>query len=183
MSSTIDKLRAEFSEMSETLAALIQRSKVHYADWDRGRGVVVIAPDYYFDQLPPDDIAEQLSLKRRYERWLERLRVLLKNAPNQLTRDLKSADEHFRLWLEFHGDNWSLKIDPNHNVQRFQGQAAEFVSILAIFGASTPDLFLVPDTNSLLQSADAAGYRIVAGREDFTFTLPPTVLRELDQLK
>ena len=42
---------------------------------------------------------------------------------------------------------------------------------------------LVPDTNPLIRCPEPAEYAVVAGVDAFEFTLLPTVLGELDELK
>jgi len=109
--------------------------------------------------------------------------VLIKGAPPSLARQLKDSDKHFMTWLEL-GSNWSLSTDKKANEQKIREAAAKLHAVVSVLSAGPREqLILVPDTNSLLGSADPTAYRSISAQKSFEFLLLPTVLSELDELK
>lgn len=154
---------------------------LHVATFESG-AVIYVGPQHYFTDLTPEQMNVQLGLKRDYDRWIERVRLLLSSAPKRLEADIKKADDACRRWIEL-SSNWSIRPNPNHNVQHLRGDFAGAAELLNILGPDDGRIFVVPDTNSLLASANPTIYRMPAGRDEFFFVLTPTVLRELDELK
>lgn len=144
--------------------------------------VVYVGPRFFFGQLSTEQQRTQLDIKREYDRWIERVRVLFSGAPEKLKRQLDKIDRACSLWIEQKG-NWAIRPDPDHNVRKAKDDFAAAADLLDVLGADDVRSFVVPDTNSLLQNADPTAYRSVVGNDSFTFVLMPTVLRELDELK
>jgi hypothetical protein len=152
--------------------------------FDRFSGAALwVVPEFYFEERSAEQRATQLALRRRYEVLIEILRVILRGAPNDLLSRLEDTDKHFRDWLELNG-SWSVTQDPKENARKSVEAARPLQQILDVLDvASKGELILVPDTNSLLSTADPVDYRKVANQDGFVFMLLPTVLGELDRLK
>lgn len=149
-------------------------------------GFVMIPPpsDFYWGPLTPELQALQHEVKREYEPIFELLQVLLRQAPEQLGRDLGEANRRFRHWLELDERNYALTPDVEANETAFRNEMSAFDPILeTLTAAGAGRTFVVPDTNSLLAQPDPLEYRAVAGTEVFAFMLLPAVLGELDRLK
>jgi len=144
--------------------------------------VIFIGPQHYFDKLPPDRQKFQLDLKRDYERWIERVRLLLASAPKNLERQIDKADKACRAWIEL-SSTWSVKPNREHNATQVTSDFGIAAELLDVFGIDDGRTLLVPDTNSLLADADPTSYRRAVDQLGFLFILTPTVLRELDELK
>jgi len=180
--STASRLRSQLSSIVIGLSDLIKALPVRR--FERfSPGVVVFAPEFYFAEPSPDQRATQFALKRKYEVFLEILRIMLRGAPHELARQLDEADKRFRDWLELNC-SWSVTPSPIENANNAQSAAQQLEKILGVLESTiTNDLILVPDTNSLLSAADPTEYRRVIGQDSFIFMLLPAVLGELDHLK
>jgi hypothetical protein len=144
---------------------------------------VIVGPDFHFGERSASQRATQLTLKREYETVFEILRVILRKAPKDLAGQLEQADKSFRHWLELDG-SWSVGPNQVENANQAKEAAKPLEQILNVLDAVGKDeMILVPDTNSLLSTADPTKYRQVAGQNSFVFMLLPTVLGELDRLK
>lgn len=176
------RLRSELSSVITGLSALIQSLAIRR--FDRfGGGFVVICPEFYFTERSAEQQAAQLALKRQYDVLIEILKVILRGATNDLQKRLEDADKHFRDWLELNG-SWSVTPNPTENARKSEAAGQPLLQILDVLDhASKDELILVPDTNSLLSTADPVEYRKVANQDSFVFMLLPTVLGELDRLK
>ncbi len=181
MPSTIEKLRAEFTALTESLDALIREVPIKWLD-RHSRNVVIIAPEFYFAKRSAEQEASQLRLKRRYDTWKQLVDSVFRGSPDSLRKKIKSADDRFTTWLEFN-TNWGLSSDVAKNAEKFREQAAEYDTLLKMFATTDGALIVVPDTNALVAHADPVEYRALVGRDGFQFFLLPVVLGELDQLK
>jgi predicted ribonuclease YlaK len=101
----------------------------------------------------------------------------------ELVKQLTDADEGFRNWLEL-SRNWNVTLDRAENAKQVRLSAERLEKILSVLdAASTNEVILVPDTNSLIAESDPTKYRALIGQESFVFMLLPTVLSQLDRLK
>lgn len=178
--STAKRLREKIDKIAAQLGELILTLKV--TTYEPRPGVLYVGAKHSFAHLSPQQQNTQLLMKRQYERWLERVRILLANAPRRLEYEIEKADNACRRWIEL-SENWSVRPDPDHNVSCLRADFGQAAALLEVLGEDDDRLFLVPDTNSLLANADPTSYRQAVGRDEFVFLLTPTVLRELDQLK
>lgn len=181
MKSTTARLREGIDALVEDLAALVQELKVKdNRFWDSE--IIYVAPDWAWDDPSKEQRARQLSLKRRYDVLSERLTLLVSGAPDELTDQLRDADEGIRRWIELES-NWHLSPDAEANVRALREDAAAIGEVLGVLErVAAGESFVIPDTNSMLQAPDPTAYRgILEGA--FVFTLLPTVLGELDHLK
>jgi len=177
-----DRLSNALNAVVEDLVALTLSVEVNYWDYS-GRGVVVIAPNNHWHERTPTQQHAHLAIMRRYKQIIELISVLIKGAPPSLARQLKDSDKHFMTWLEL-GSNWSLSTDKKANEQKIREAAAKLHAVVSVLSAGPREqLILVPDTNSLLGSADPTAYRSISAQKSFEFLLLPTVLSELDELK
>jgi len=183
LASTAGLLRQALDAVTDGLDSLIRTLPIKDNRWHEP-GIVYVAPDYAWGDIAAGERAQQLSLKRSYDLVSERLRLLVAGAPEELTRQLADADVAFRVWVELDYSNWHLSPSSDSNVEALRADAAAISRILDIverLGAG--ETFAIPDTNSLLRAPDPVAYRDVLGQNEFTFTLLPTVLGELDRLK
>jgi rRNA-processing protein FCF1 len=180
--STAIRIRRDLSAIVDGFSEIVRSLPVRCLE-PQGTGIGFIAPAYYWGEPSPGQRAAQTKLKQQYEPISELLRLLVRQAAEDLVSQLEDADSKFRIWIELK-DNWSLSQEPGSNENAFRSDAAAFDRILSVLDAmGNGDLLIVADTNSLLTSPDPTEYRSVAGQDTFTFMLLPTVLGELDRLK
>jgi hypothetical protein len=180
--SLASRLRCGLSDVVAGLSDLIRKLRIRRFQQSPGP-FFVVAPEFYFEERSADELAIQLALKRKYETIAEILNVVLLDAPQDLKGRLEQADRQFRDWLELRG-SWGVTLNPAENAEQAETAGKEFEQILGVLDvASSDETILIPDTNSLLSTADPTHYRQVAGQDSFVFLLLPTVLGELDRLK
>lgn len=181
--STASRLREELSDLVDGLANLVQALPIREFQRESDFLVFVGRSDFCFGEPSSAQRAIQVELKRRYETASELLKILLSRGPDDLVGRLKEADTTFRDWLELNG-NWSVTSDSAENARKVRESAKLFERILSVLDVVSDDeIIVVPDTNSLLSSAEPTEYRTVIGQNSFVFMLLPTVLGELDRLK
>jgi len=182
MKTTSEKIRSELNSITKRLCELIRELPIKRLN-RHGTGVVIFAPEYFFEEPSPIQRNIQLNLKNQYDKISELLKLIFQNAPTDITYKLDQVDKLFRIWLQLES-NWSVEPNPNQNVQKLLKDSAQFNPILDILDASnTKDISIIPDTNSLLISCDPLAYKNSLNIESFTILLLPTVLSELDKLK
>lgn len=182
MNTTARRIRSALQNITDQLAALIKDIPIKYLH-RFGDGIVVIAPEYYWGERTPGQTNAQIELKKKYDTISEILRLIFSKAPKDVSGRLEQADKLFRRWLQLE-PNWSLSDNRPENERRLREDIKELEQLLDILEASRADyLILIPDTNSLLVSADPVEYRRIADEKSFIFLLLPTILRELDELK
>lgn len=178
----IERLRQRMDKIVNEFSALVGELPIRHMN-RVSPGVVIIAPEYYFEEPSDQQRAVQMRVKRDYEAIVELLNLMLRKAPEDLIAQMKDSDKQFRVWLEL-GHNWGVKCDPKQNAAGVKSAAHEFEKIFSVLEKSA-DLktILVPDTNSLIVQPDPVQYREIAEAQSFVFMLLPTVLGELDRLQ
>lgn len=176
------KLRSSLNQMTDELSVLIREIPVEYRDC-LGGGIPIAAPELYWGERSPKQSSVQLDLKRRFDKWAELLKVVLRGAPEDAIEELLQADEQFRVWLQLES-NWSISQNRDQNEQNFRNDVRQLEKMLDVLDANgAAKVVVVPDTNSIVGEPDPTKYRTGIGVTDFTFLLLPTVLSELDELK
>jgi len=146
-------------------------------------GIAIVAPEHYFDKLPPEQESIQIKLKRKYETIAELLALLFRSAPDGVAYKLDEADKEFRAWLELE-PRWSLSENKTSNEEQIKKASKKLENLIDILEIDkNGHVIIIPDTNSLLNTAEPRKYETVAESRIFTFLLLPTVLGELDNLK
>jgi hypothetical protein len=181
--STAIKLHSLLQSITEGLIDFARHIPVkHFNKYHPG--VVVVAPDYYWEETTTAQKTIQLNLKRKFDAWAELFRLALKNAPQELLAKQKQAITQFEMWLNLTGNNWSVSPDALQNELEIRKASQELESLVNILGGTQiADIIVVPDTNAIIEQPDPVKYRTALGADAFTFLLLPTVLSELDQLK
>jgi rRNA-processing protein FCF1 len=175
------KIRDSLENITSELCKLIELVEVKRRR--ENSGVVFVAPKYFWGELVAGQESIQFKIKNKYDVISELLKIIFKNAPNGISDKVNENDENFRKWLEF-DSNWELSPSHDENktkIKAVAGDIGKLIDILEVEGTET--VVIVPDTNSLLQSADPTSYTGFVNTPHFTFLLLPTVLGELDSLK
>jgi len=145
--------------------------------------IIFVMPEQHWGEPSPEQRSRQMKLKKDYDALTELMNLFLRQAPSDFVQQFEVADKEFRQWLDL-DSNWALSPDLDENEQSIREAGAGFEPFLSLFDVTgTSEVFVVPDTNALLATADPVRYRGCAEQDSFTFTLLPTVLGDLDRLK
>lgn len=178
---TIDKLTISLKKNSDELSNLIEN--VPAKKMGRHSNILIMAPDFYWMELSPEQKNKQIRLKKDYDQLSEVLSALLSAAPKDITSELEQADKNYRSWIEF-DSSWCITPNPAKNVSNFEKDSFSVFKIIEILSSGDGNQQLViPDTNSILENPDPRDYRSIVSSEAFNFLLLPTGLSELDDLK
>lgn len=181
MASTADRLQTMLDTVANRLADLIAFAQAEREPPQTGM-FVFIRPRYSWRDLSAEQNAVQIEISRMYAPAAEVAKRLLKDVHEELHKRFESADEAFRVWLDF-DSNWSLTGSPPENQRAMRKSMDDVLAVLKILSqVGAPGVILVPDTNALIAECDPVQYRVMAS-SSFTFLLLPTVLAELDKLK
>ena len=176
------RLRSTLTLLIEDLETFIRDLGTHRIERS-GSGVILVTPEFWWDELSAPQRLRQLEINRSYKEWFELLTLALSEATPDLRKKLKKADTWLRKWLELK-QNWSLRADSEANVAAMKVDARHLFEMVEILEAAAPELpILIPDTNAITANPDPTAYRKTIGQDAFVFLLLPTVLTELDELK
>jgi len=180
--SMVIRLRLRLKSLVDSLSELVTALPICRSERN-APGIVIIAPEFYFGEFSDTQRAAQIELKRSYELLYAYLKLILRQAPEDLIQQVEDINKQFRVWLEL-GHNWSLTGDPKRNVVALKSVEREFETVLSVLeNIGSGKTIIIPDTNSLIIQPDPTVYRTIAGSSEFIFMLLPTVLGELDHLQ
>lgn len=181
MTTAAARLEAEFESLRDRLARLIRGLDVHRLGEGSG-SVVLLVPDYWWDDPTPEQINEQIAIKRAYGQWIERLRQIFRGAPSEIVRQIDEADQDLCTWIELES-NWSISPDRDENERNLFATCDKLVAVLRIAAAGPEEILVLPDTNVLLDDPSPENYRSILSADEFVMILVPMVISELDELK
>jgi hypothetical protein len=174
-------LRADLDSIEAQLVSLVKSSPVYRFDPDLGGWIIANAADYCFETPTPEQLRLQLPLKAGFGRWLERFNLLFRVRSSEVANRIEAASEKLTNWIEL-GTNYDLTGNRDANARLAQESVETFRALLGL-RTSVREIILIPDTNAITAATDPTAYRNIAGTDEFTFLLLPTVLSELDKLK
>ena len=137
MSSTVSRLRSDFTCLIDRMANFVQELPIRQRRHVAGVISVVQDPDYYWGKPSIEQLNTQIAIKRDYEEWIEIFRSVFAKATKDLDRKIEEADRRLRMWIEL-SRNWSLRPDPVSNERSLRIDAERFMKILSIAEASEP---------------------------------------------
>lgn len=177
----VDRISKSLDEVINRLADLMHTLEIK--TMQKTRGVVIIAPNHYWGELTADQQYRHMEIVRNYGQVTELLNAWFYNSSEDLTRQLKQAQESLEQWVELQS-NWSLSTDREKNELKMKECSEKLYKLFAVLRSGPVDhVIAVPDTNSLLAEPDPAKYKNLLRVLNFEFLLMPTVLCELDELK
>ena len=178
----IKDIRSKLAKIAEDFAILLREVPISRLDCEGG-GVVIIAPEFWFGDLSPEQKNRQIALVKQYDHTFELIQMLFSGSPPDVHKDIKDADSQLRKWLQLE-PNWSIKLDRNQNEREFRKALDEFKRLVDVLAATpTTETIIVPDTNVLLDHIVPTDYTRLVEKDTFTILLLPTILAELDGLK
>jgi PIN domain len=141
-----------------------------------------MGPQYYWKPLATEHRAEQAQVNTRYQRWFEVFSRCHSQHSSDVQNEIKRVNTYVLSAIEFNtGYGTASTFDANQ--EHLSKELENFRSLLQAHPTGQSEFILVPDTNSLLKSADPTPYHSIVESRQFTFSLVPTVLSELDGLK
>lgn len=182
MTSMISRIRHSLVGIVDDFAALIREVPIRRLDRD-GRVVVIIAPEFWYGDLSPEQKNRQIELVKQYSHFFELIQLLFSGSPPDVQKDIRDADSDVRKWLQL-DSNWSITLDKGQNEASLREAFGEFEKLIAVLAAvPTNELLVVPDTNAILDHLAPIDYGQLVDTNVFSIILLPTVLAELDSLK
>ena len=176
-------LRKRLESIEAKMMELLEISTIKVFENDPYSSVVFIAPRHYWGEADEKQQRLQMELKGLYGAWFEQAQLLLSDATEKQTREVKETDSFVRKWIEKES-SWDLSPQMEENKQRFKKEVEVFRRVLDMLDDPTKArVVLVPDTNALIQCAEPPEYAPIAMSPTFDIVLLPTVLGELDDLK
>jgi len=183
------RLRTELDRLAKLGDELLDASTIDYrGNFNRGGGVVIIAPDWAWGQ-PTDDLRRlQMTLVPQYEAWWERFELLFRDAPEELKHQILEAHAAIHEWLAREGSGWTgwdvpttIAEAKSKLAERFE-KLRQFLDVVAPADAEG-GVLAIPDTSALIDAPDLASYPAALGVAEADLYLVPGVLSELDALK
>jgi len=176
-------LRERLKEIEGKIIELLDCSTVETWENDPHSSVVLIIPRHHWGKPDDKQLRLQMEIKAAYGDWIEQLQLLLLDATEQQTKDIKATDDFVRSWIE-KGSSWELKPRMEENKATFRQRIGVFFAALDLLDDPKKSrVVLVPDTNALIRCPDPSSYAALAESASYDFVLIPTLLQELDELK
>lgn len=176
------RLHNELQVVEKAILDLWRKSQIEEFRNDPNSGLVIVCPPYHWQPLATEHRAAQAQIKSRYQHWYELFYRCHSRHSTDIQNQIKATNKYVISVTELN-TGWSTDATFEGNQEQLSKEVGVFHSLLQAQSSGQDELILVPDTNSLLKSADPAPYSNVVGAPKFTFVLVPTVLSELDGLK
>lgn len=180
MKTYIERLEEQVENLFTLVDVLCDNSTITYRNLNDGNSGVVYIGGFDCYHWTKKDIPTQLKLKEVYTRFYENFNLLLEKANKDIKKEIDEVNKFVIHTIEQTraiGDCKSTKIIFRKKFQTFQ------VYLNELKKSEDSQVFLVPDTNALIQFPEPTSYIKLAGSNKFTFVYVPTVLSELDKLK
>jgi hypothetical protein len=183
INSYINHLICDLNDIVQKMNELIDASEINEFVNDPSSGFVFISPHFYWNTPDDNQKLMQIEIKEKYNSWIEHVRLLFNNSPSSIIQDIDKADRFIKEWIE-KKSSWSLPRTLEEAKKVFLEKVQTFYKLLEMLSEdNNNELFIIPDTNSIISNPSIEKYSIVLGREDYTVILVPIVLTELDELK
>ena len=175
----IERLEKQLDELCPLIDKMMDNSIIYYHNTNGMRGSIVSIghPVNHYSQK---DERSQIVAREKFESFLEHVELLLLKANPET---LKRTKETERKLIQFISqDRNGVPNSTESGKLFFRKQIEIFRQFLLLFKKERKELFLIPDTNAIIEYPDPKSYRKLFN-EPFTFLIFPTILSELDQLK
>jgi len=179
----IENLTTELNLIRDKMFELLDNSRIYVSRRGHDSRVVVVAPQYYWEN--PNEIEQkiQTEIKKIYNPWIETFKLLIENSPSKSKKEIDRIDKFINDWIEKKQD-WGIPSTIPDAKKKFEKELKLFYDTLALY-SSTGDkqTILIPDTNAIISQPEPKSYKSIVGIENITIVFLPTVLSELDELK
>lgn len=184
------RLREELDVLEKLSDDLLGASGIEYrGDFNRGGGVVFIAPDWAWTD-PTDELRRmQMKLVPQFDDWREHYGLLFRTAPEELRDQVKETTNRIHVWLARDGGGWTGWDVPADIAKAKAIQAEGFAKLRQLLEVVAPEsaeagaVIALPDTSSLIDAPDLRQYAKALGVASVDLFLVPAALSELDSLK
>jgi hypothetical protein len=145
---------------------------------DGGRGVVFITgTPFHWSELPPHLQPQQSRVLEEYRRFVETLRVLLREQPQAR---LETFRDDGAIVLGFVNRDASSQSTASEALRDAVAALRRQVGLIEGLYSASAGTLLVPDTNALYWNPALEEWRVPWTSTSFTLILTPTVLKEVD---
>jgi hypothetical protein len=182
-------LHRDLEEIIELTDKLIEISDIHYDPYkverlsrETGFAILSIVPDSSWDTLNDEGRRRQRKVLDRWNRWLEKTRLLFTEDAGKCRQDLEEAAKNITKWLDRSEPDFSIPKSLTDAPLMFRKHIRPLFDLLAPFMSDGP-LVVVPDTNVILRNQELSSWAEVLDTNEFVVLLVPGVLSELDEHK
>jgi rRNA-processing protein FCF1 len=181
--SYIQRLQEQLRVIEHKTIELIGASTINRFYNVPDSAVIIIAPPFYWGKTDERQKRLQMEILKLYRPWIEHIRLLFNEAPNEISQEIDDIDKFVMRWVQKES-SWDIPASIEEAKAVFSKKIRRFFELLEMLESSKHrKVIVVPDTNALIICPDFTVYRKVAGQSNFTMVILPTVLSELDQLK
>jgi hypothetical protein len=186
------RLREELEVLAKLSDELLAVSSIRDdRNINEGSRVVFVVPSFAWAPPTTDLRRLQMILVPRFDRWVERCRLIFTNAPEELRENLDGEIAHIREWLARDnalggwGSGWDI---PSSIEEAKVKQAGRFSAVRELLEVVVPHDAVaraigLPDTNALIDAPDLELYAAALGVAELDVFVVAPVLAELDNLK
>jgi rRNA-processing protein FCF1 len=181
MVSSIKQLQEKLKRIEGDITDLLDSSEIEIYKDDPHSGVVWAGCPNFWVKLDDKQKLLQIRILRDYKPWFERFRLLFKDASKQDKLLIDQTDNFIRSWVEKDGKAW---VEPTIEEckTKLHTELQHFYKLLELLDVPSNPI-IIPDTNAIIACPNPESYTKVAGNNEYTLILLPTVLEELDNLK
>jgi hypothetical protein len=182
-------LHRDLEEIIELTDKLMEVSDINYDPYkterlsrETGFAILSIVPDSSWAVLNDEGRCRQRKVLDRWNRWLEKARLLFTEDAGRSRQDLEAAAKNITKWLDRSEPDFSIPKSLVDAPSIFRKHIQPLFDLLAPFMSNGP-LVVVPDTNVILRNQELPSWAEVLGTDEFVVLLVPGVLSELDEHK
>jgi hypothetical protein len=147
-----------------------------------GMTIISVFPDSNWEPLDDEGRRRQRDVLARWNRWMEKFRLLFAEDAEKPRKDLEEAAEKVTKWLDRSGLDFSIPKSLLDAQLVFRRHVQPLFDLLTPF-LSDGSLVVVPDTNVILSNQELPSWAEALGTDEFVVLLVPGVLNELDEHK
>jgi hypothetical protein len=174
----IEKLIKQLDDLCPIIDLMMDNSSIFYHDPnDFSGGIIILGADvYHWDKK---DEKNQLKAREKFLKFTQNFELLLRKANPSTLKNIKEADK--RILNLINQDHAPSSVDSGKKA--FREEIKSHKDFLNVFVEKENKVYIIPDTNSIIQFPDPKSYEGVSMIEEFYFIILPTVINELDYQK
>lgn len=175
--SYIEKLELQIDEFVKVTNDMLDNSSIFHKRINRDPDYIVIGVHPF--SWSKKDEKNQIKAKNLYEKFNNNFELLRVQANPTLLKKIQKSDK----WIENIIDQNKAPGSIQSAKSNLLANVNVYKQFLSYFKVENKSVFIIPDTNSIIQFPEPKSYRKITEKNNFNFIILPTVLSELDKLK